>query len=109
MNDLGRDGDELAGDVIYSATLNQYQSDNTIVQFYVRAASGNSTSFSPGPAPELPALWVVDNSNIPTDLRTQRFVISEYDRNSLNANTGGGSSRDYDFPRLSNQYFVMET
>ena len=90
---------------IYSATLNQYQSDNTIVQFYVRATSGNSTSFSPGPAPELPALWVVDNSNIPTDLRTQRFVISEYDRNSLNANTGGGSSRDYDFPRLSNQYF----
>ena len=105
MNDLGRDGDELAGDGIYSATLNQYQSDNTIVEFYVRAASGNSTSFSPGPAPELPALWVVDNSNIPTDLRTQRFVISEYDRNSLNANTGGGSSRDYDFPRLSNQYF----
>ena len=105
MNDLGRDGDQLAGDGIYSATLNQYQSDNTIVQFYVRAVSGNSITFSPGPAPELPAMWVVDNSNIPNDLRSQRFVISEYDRNSLNANTGGGSSRDYDFPRLSNQYF----
>ena len=97
MNDLGRDGDQLAGDGIYSATLNQYQSDNTIVQFYVRAVSGNSITFSPGPAPELPAMWVVDNSNIPNDLRSQRFVISEYDRNSLNANTGGGSSRDYDF------------
>ena len=105
MNDNGNNGDELAGDGIYTATLNQYQSDSTIVQFYVRAASGTSTSYSPGPAPELPAMWVVDNSNVPNDLRVQRFVISEYDRNSLNANTGGGSSRDYDFPRLSNQYF----
>ncbi len=105
MNDQGLNGDEVAGDGTYSASLTQYQSDNTIVQFYVRAVSSGRATISPGPAPELPAMWVVDNSNVPNDLRVQRFVISEYDRNSLNTGTGGGSSRDYDFPRLSNQYF----
>jgi len=105
MNDQGLNGDEVAGDGTYSVSLTQYQSDNTIVQFYVRAVSSGRATISPGPAPELPAMWGVDNSNVPNDLRVQRFIISEYDRNSLNTGTGGGSSRDYDFPRLSNQYF----
>ncbi|MCP4846332.1 MAG: hypothetical protein GY899_00095 [Verrucomicrobiaceae bacterium] len=105
MNDNGINGDEVAGDGVYSVSLNQHQSDNAIVQFYVQASSAGGNSIAPGPAPQLPAMWVVDNSNIATDLRTQRFVISEYDRDSLNTGTGESSSRDYDFPRLSNQYF----
>ncbi len=105
MNDNGTNGDELAGDGVYSATLTQHQSDNAIVQFYVQAGSAGGNSIAPGPAPGLPAMWVVDNSNIATNLRTQRFVIAEYDRNSLSTGTGESSSRDYDFPRLSNQYF----
>lgn len=105
MNDSGFGGDEIAGDGIYSATLTQYQSDNQIVQFYVQANSAGGNSIMPGPAPARPAMWVVDNSGIPTDLRTQRFVISEYDRNSLSTGTGESASRDYAFPRLSNQYF----
>jgi len=105
MNDNGVNGDEVAGDGVYSATITEHQSDNAVVQFYVRANSAGGNSIAPGLAPEKPAMWVVDNSNIATDLRTQRFVISEYDRASLNTNTGESSSRDYDFPRLSNQYF----
>lgn len=105
MNDLGLAGDEIAGDGIYAVTVNQYQSDNQIVQFYVQANSAGGASIMPVPAPALPAMWVVDNSGIPTDLRTQRFVISAYHINSLSTGTGESAARDYDFPRLSNQYF----
>ncbi len=105
MNDSGLAGDELAGDGVYSATLTQYQSDNQVVQFYVRAAAAGGESILPGLAPGRPAMWVVDNSNLPTDLRLQRFVVSQYDINSLSEGTGESAARDYDFPRLSNQYF----
>ena len=105
MNDMGTGGDLVAGDGIYSVSMTQYQSDNQIVQFYVRADSAGGASIVPGQAPVWPAMWVVDNSGIPTDLRTQRFVISAYDVNSLNTGTGQSAARDFDFPRLSNQYF----
>ena len=71
MNDLGRDGDELAGDGIYSATL---ISIKAIIQSTILRKSYRNSHHSPGPAPELPALWVVDNSNIPTDLRTHGLL-----------------------------------
>ncbi len=105
MNDTGDGGDLVAGDGIYSIALTQYQADNQIVQFYVQADSAGGATVTPGPAPTLPAMWVVDNGGIPTDLRTQRFVISAYDLNSLSTGTGQSAARDYDFPRLSNQYF----
>ncbi|MGI9242489.1 MAG: lamin tail domain-containing protein [Verrucomicrobiales bacterium] len=116
MNDSGVGGDEVAGDGIYSVTITQYQANDQIVQFYVEATSAGGSSLAPrrgpsrepllpDPRPVLPAMWVVDNSGIPTDLRTQRFVISAYDLSSLSTNVGESSSRDYDFPRLSNQYF----
>jgi hypothetical protein len=104
MNDSGTNGDDRAGDGIYSATLTQYQSDNQIVQFYVQANSAGGSSIAPGLAPEKPAMWVVDNSVISTDLRLQRFVVSSYDINALGG-TGETATYDYDFPRLSNQYF----
>ena len=97
-------GDETANDGIYSASLTNYQSDNSIVQFYVEATSAGGTSISPKLAPEKPAMWVVDNTNHPTDLRLQRFVISARDR-SASSGTGETATFDYNFPRLSNQYF----
>ena len=101
-------GDEIANDGIYSAFLTQYQSDSTIVQFYVEATgAGGVSTTQPKLGPDRPALYVVDNTNIATDLRTQRFVISQYDREAINTTASGGYSPKYqfDFPRMSNHYF----
>lgn len=109
MSDDGSTGgDEIANDGIYSAILTQYQSDNTIVQFYVEATgAGGVSTTQPKLGPNRPAMYVVDNSTIPTDLRTQRFVISQYDREAINTTASGGYSAKYqfDFPRMSNHYF----
>ena len=104
MFDNGLGGDLVAGDGIYSTTLAP-RSDNSIVQFYVEATSAAGGTISPRPAPVAPAYFVVDNSNVPSDLRTQRFIISSRDVNNTNGGTSGSSSNNYAFPRLSNQYF----
>ena len=109
MSDDGTTGgDDIAGDGIYSAILTQYQSDNAIVQFYVDASGAGAVSTTqPKLGPNRPAMYVVDNSNIPSDLRTQRFVISQYDRDAIDTTASGGYSSKYqfDFPRMSNHYF----
>ena len=104
MNDSGQGGDLEAGDGIYSTTLPS-RGDNTVIQFYVEATSSAGTNHIPRLAPDAPALYVVDNSNIPSDLRTQRFVISARDIDYLGGGTSGESKNNYAFPRLSNQYF----
>ncbi|HAT16609.1 MAG TPA: hypothetical protein DCS76_02365, partial [Gemmatimonadetes bacterium] len=99
-------GDDIAGDGIYTATLTEYRTDNRIVQFYIRAGGANGEfTLLPKLGPERPAMWVVDNSTIPSDLSTQRFVISAYDRDAINTNVGHSSKFQYDFPRMSNHYF----
>lgn len=104
MNDNGTGGDERANDGVFTATLTQYQSDNAIVQFYVEATSAGGSTRQPPVAPGRPAMWVVDNTNHPSDLRTQRFVISARDI-SASGNSGETSTFDYAYPRLSNHYF----
>lgn len=88
----------------YTATLTQYQGNNTIVQFYVEATSEGGQSMQPSQGVRRPGLWVVDNSSIPRDLRIQRFVISEQSLSAL-GNSGDSGTFDYAFPRLSNHYF----
>ena len=104
FDDGATGGDEVANDGVFSATLTNYQSDSNIVQFYVEATSGGGTTIEPRLAPESPAMWVVDNTAHPTDLRIQRFVISARDQD---ASGGNGESATYNhaFPRLSNHYF----
>jgi len=97
-------GDLVANDGIYSIKLGQYRTDNTVVQFYVKATTSGGTTVMPRPAPEKPALYVVDNSAIPGDLRTQRFVISQRSIDALNTSIGQSRTFRYAFPRLSNQY-----
>lgn len=97
-------GDEVANDGVFSATLTNYQSDNSIVQFYVEATSAGGTSHQPRLAPGLPAMWVVDNTSHATDLRRQRFVISSRDTNA-SGGAGDSATFNYYFPRLSNNYF----
>jgi len=105
MHDDGLNGgDETANDGIYSATLTAYQSDGAVVQFYLEATSPGGTTIQPRPAPEKPAMWVVDNTSHPTDLRRQRFVISARDANA-SGGAGESSTFGYAFPRLSNHYF----
>ncbi|MDB4305236.1 lamin tail domain-containing protein [Akkermansiaceae bacterium] len=104
MNDGGTGGDEIANDGVFSINLTQYQSDNTIVQFYVEASSAGGVTRQPAVAPEKPAMWVVDNTNHPSDLRTERFVISARDE-SASGNSGDSATFNYAFPRLSNHYF----
>ncbi len=106
MSDDGTTGgDETAGDGIYSAALTQYQSNGAIVQFYVEAAgAGGVTTTQPKLGAARPAMYVVDNSSIPSDLRIQRFVISQYDRDAISS-TGYSAKYEFDFPRMSNHYF----
>lgn len=97
-------GDAIANDGLYTVTISDYLSDNSVVEFYVEATSAGGTSIQPSNAPVRPALWVVDDSTIAGDLRTERFVISA---RSLSALSGNGESPTFDFkfPRLSNHYF----
>ncbi len=105
MFDDGTNGDAVAGDGLYSATISDYQTNGRIVEFYVTATSAGGTSTIPRRGRDLPALWIVDNRGLDKRLRQQRFVISLHDRAALNTNTGQSFGYDYDFPRLSNHYF----
>ena len=86
MFDDGSNGDAVANDGLFTATVTGHQVNGRIVQFYVRAAAqGGATSELPVGGAARPALWIVDNRTIDTRLRRQRFVISEYERDIFNA------------------------
>ncbi len=106
MFDNGTGGDDVAGDGLFTALLPEYKTDKQIVEFYVRAQSpGGTASLLPRKGPDLPALYIVDNQNVPRDLRSERFVISPFDLDALaNGNT---NKHNFRFPRLSNRYYNM--
>ncbi|MGK0188082.1 MAG: hypothetical protein ACI9R3_003874 [Verrucomicrobiales bacterium] len=105
MNDTGTAGDAAAGDGLYSASLTQYQDNETIVQFYVEAvAAGGGTTMLPKLGAERPALYIVDDRTMPDTLLRERFIISQYDRRALTAQ-GGRADYNYNFPRMSNHFF----
>lgn len=93
------------GDGVYSATVSQNTSNNQITQFYVEAISGTSATTQPKFGAARPAMWIVDNREMPDILLQQRFIISNYDRQALTTNIGGGPAFNYNFPRPSNQFF----
>lgn len=111
MFDNGTNGDVVSGDGVYTATIGS-KGNNTIVHFYVRAnASNGSKSYCP-PGPVgggeviRPAMYIVDDKTLPTDMRRQRYVIAAYDYDVLK---GGGLAAKYNYryPILSNHYFSM--
>lgn len=105
MTDDGTSGDLRSGDGIYTALLSQYRNSGNIVQFYVEAtASNGQKTVLPNLARERPAMWVVTNSRMGSDLTSQRFIISQRDRNAMTS-SGFSSSYNYKFPRMSNHYF----
>lgn len=105
FDDGASGGDEVAGDGIYTLTLGQYRSDHRIVQFYVEARGPGGTTLMPRLAPEKPAMYMVDNSNVQRDLRTQRFIISAQHIDALNTAVGQSRTFNWAFPRMSNQFF----
>ena len=105
MNDSGSGGDSQARDGIWSAQILDQGVDNRIVQFYISATSNGQEITLPSRAPEIPAMYVVDNDEINTDVTSYRWVVSEYDRRSLTS--GSSAAWDWKFPNLSNSYKKM--
>ena len=116
MNDAGTDGDAVAGDGEWAATIPP-RADSSITQFYVEATAGQQKNEAPrNPRgirgvngsvlglPERPAMYIVDNSPpvAAPGLNVQRFVLSQYHRNALNPGTGFSSAWDWDHQRMSN-------
>ena len=106
MVDDGTGGDQRAGDAVYTAILDQYTAEGQIAQFYVEADTGGGDStIMPSPAPEKPALFIIDSTNPGRDLRSQRFVLSARSMDAMSTGRGQSPTFNYAFPRLSNQYF----
>ena len=106
MNDSGSGGDSVASDGIWSAQILDQGADNRIVQFYVKASSKNGQEVTlPSRGQNVPAMYVVDDDQIETDVTSYRWVVSEYDRRSLSA--GNSAAWDWKFPNLSNSYKKM--
>ena len=117
MNDSGTGVDAVAGDGIWSASV-AAKGDGTITQFYVRATANNG-QFNDLPrnalgvaavngsviqVPARPAMWIVDNSPPATapGILTERYILAQFDRASLDTATGYSAARDFNFPRMSN-------
>lgn len=92
-------------DDLYQVIVNNFTSQGNIVQFYVEATAGGVSTTQPKYGAVRPALWVVDDRAMPENLLQHRFVISNYDLRALNVSLGNGPTYDYNFPRMSNQYF----
>ena len=105
MNDRGSGADSRAGDGIWSAQILDQGVDNRIVQFYVLAEKGGQEVTLPSRAPEIPAMYVVDDSEINTDVTSYRVVVSANDIRSMTS--GSSSAWEWKFPNLSNHYKKM--
>ena len=97
-------GDLVANDEVYTAILSNYNRQGNIAQFYVEASSkDDQITMMPKLGPERPAMFIVDGREMKDNLLRERLILSNYDRRALSS--GGGSSYDYKFPRMSNHYF----
>ncbi len=105
MFDDGTNGDAVAGDGLYAATITTHQNNNAIVEFFVRATGPGGATEVPRGGASRPAMWIVDDRTLDSRLRTQRFVLSLRDRSALETSNGQSPTFQYDFPRLSNHYF----
>ena len=105
MFDDGTSGSDTAsGGSVFKAELPTGFTNGTIVQFCVHAVATNGLSSDvPRAGTNEPALLVVDDRELPGDLRAVRLVISAHDLDAMKA--GGTRRHGFHFPRLSNHYF----
>lgn len=90
---------------LFQATVNNFSTQGNVVQFYVEATAGGVTTTQPKFGAARPAMWIVDDRTMPGVLARHRFVVSEFDLRKANTSLGNGPTYDYNFPRMSNQYF----
>ena len=93
------------GTGLYSTSVSQYTGQGNIIQFYVEAAAGAVKTTQPRFGAAKPAMWIVDNRTMPSQLLRERFIISNYDRQALTTTIGGSATFNYNFPRTSNHFF----
>lgn len=99
-------GDEVAGDGVYTAELTEYGQNGQIVQFYVQAVQADGLMCQqPRDGSLRPAMYIVDSTTNPGDLRRMRFIVSALDLRAVSDQDGSTTSYGYAFPRLSNHYF----
>jgi hypothetical protein len=106
FDDGASGGDEQAGDGVYTSQLTEYGQSGQIVQFYVQAVLSNGLiAQQPRDGGGRPAMYVVDTTTNPGDLRRMRFIVSAVDIEDISNRDGPSSVYGYAFPRLSNHYF----
>ncbi len=103
MNDSGTGGDAVAGDGIYSAQITDLKEDGNVVVFYVNVIDENDAFYNlPKYGIDRPAIYVVDNNRLESDLRVQRVVMSEYYLDQFGDRPQ--AKFDYKYPFVSNHY-----
>jgi hypothetical protein len=107
MFDDGSNGDERAGDGIYTAQLPEYIANGQVVEFYVVATVNGQTSQLPKLGVANPAMYVVDTPTAAGDLRRMRFVVSAHDLQAIANQDSPTPGYGYSHPRLSNHYYNM--
>ena len=106
FDDGASGGDEQAGDGVYTAQLTEYGQNGQIVQFYVQAVQTNGLiDQQPKEGSGQPAMYVVDTTTSPGDLRRMRYILSAADLQDISNGDGSTSLYGYAFPRLSNHFF----
>ena len=105
MFDDGRHGgDAVAGDGLFTAELPAGWTNGAVIQFFARAVTTNDLSSEiPRSGAKNPALFIVDDRDLPRDLRVVRLIISARDMDALK--DGNSTHHAFRFPRLSNHYF----
>lgn len=93
------------GGGLFTITVNSFTSQGNIIEFYVEAKSGSSTTTQPRFGADRPAMWIVDNRTMPSVLLRERFIVSANDRRALTTSIGGSAEFDYNFPRPSNHFY----
>jgi CotH kinase protein/Lamin Tail Domain/Right handed beta helix region/Dockerin type I domain len=82
MRDDGQEGDMLADDGVYMATMPLF-ANNTIVEFYVSAQIDGQVGTYPLVAPASRCLALVQDSNPPDSLPKCRILMTDANRNTL--------------------------
>jgi regulation of enolase protein 1 (concanavalin A-like superfamily) len=93
------------GTGLYLATVSNNTSKGDVTEFYVEAKSGSNSTTQPRLGAARPAMWIVDPRDMPSTFLQERFIVALHDRRALTESLGGGTTFDYNFPRMSNHFF----
>ncbi|MDB4265314.1 lamin tail domain-containing protein [bacterium] len=93
------------GTGLFSANVNQFTTEGNIIEFYVEATAGNSTTTQPVFGADRPALWIVDSRTMPGILLQERFILSQNDQRAMTTTIGGSSEFDYNYAKTSNRFY----